>query len=85
MKLSLIPFNPYARPGRKEGKMYSQKTKSGKYRFFESYTDPLTGIKRTVSVTLDKNTTVTRKAAQTALAARIDELTAGPEFPCILS
>lgn len=60
--------------------MYSQKTKSGKYRFFESYTDPLTGIKRTVSVTLDKNTTVTRKAAQTALAARIDELTAGPDI-----
>lgn len=66
--------------------MYSQKTKSGKYRFFESYTDPLTGIKRTVSVTLDKNTTVTRKAAQTALAARIEELTTyKPARPSVMT
>ena len=66
--------------------MYSQKTKSGKYRFFESYTDPLTGIKRTVSVTLDKNTTVTRKAAQTALAARIEELTTQkPARPSVMT
>ena len=36
--------------------MYSQKTKTGKYRFFESYIDPVTNIRKTASVTLDKDT-----------------------------
>lgn len=56
--------------------MYYQELPSGKYRFFESYTDPQTLIRKTTSVTMDKNTTKSRKAAQDALRARIEALTA---------
>lgn len=55
--------------------MYSQKTKKGRYRFFESYTDPITGIRKTASVTLDKDTAKSRKHAQALLYARIWDLT----------
>lgn len=54
--------------------MYSQKLKTGKYRFFESYVDPRTRVRKTTSVTMDKDTQVSRKKAQTLLAARIDKL-----------
>lgn len=54
--------------------MYTQKMKNGKTRFFESYLDPLTMERKTVSVTLDKNTSQSRKTAQEALSARIREL-----------
>ena len=55
--------------------MYSQKTKTGKYRFFESFIDPVTQLRKTASVTLDKDTTKSRKHAQALLYARIDALT----------
>lgn len=51
--------------------MYSQKLPSGKYRFFESYVDPLTMLRKTTSVTMDKNTAQSRKAAQELLRAKI--------------
>lgn len=57
--------------------MYSQVLPSGKYRFFESYVDPLTRVRKTTSVTLDKDTRTSRKRAQTLLSDRIAKLTAG--------
>ena len=54
--------------------MYTQTLKNGKTRFFESYLDPMTMERKTVSVTLDKNTTQSRKTAQEALSARIKRL-----------
>jgi len=55
--------------------MYSQavdkNNPKGKTRFFESYRDPKTGVLRTVSVTLDKNTVQSRKTALRALQERI--------------
>lgn len=51
--------------------MYAQQTANGKWRFFESYTDPLTMCRKTVSVTLDKNTSHSRKTAQDLLSAKI--------------
>ncbi len=54
--------------------MYSQKTKDGKVRFFESYIDPKTKERKRTSVTLDKNTAATRKQATELLSARIREL-----------
>ena len=52
--------------------MWWQQKPNGKWQFFERYTDEVTGLTPTVSVTMDKNTAVTRKAAQTALAAKIE-------------
>lgn len=43
----------------------------GKTRFFESYRNPQTGVLRTVSVTLDKNTTQSRKTALNVLHGRV--------------
>jgi integrase len=54
--------------------MYSQKLKSGKVRFFESYVDPMTMIRKTTSVTMEKDTKLTRKEAQELLSARVREL-----------
>lgn len=51
--------------------MYSQKLPSGKYRFFESYLDPMTMIRKTTSVTMDKDTRQSRKMAQELLSAKI--------------
>lgn len=55
--------------------MYSQavdkQNPKGKTRFFESYRNPLTGDLKTVSVTMDKNTTQSRKTAQKVLDGKI--------------
>ena len=51
--------------------MWVQQKPNGKYQFFERYEDEVTGLSKTVSVTMDRNTTATRKAAQTALAEKI--------------
>ena len=53
--------------------MWIQQKTNGKYQFFERYEDSVTGLAKTVSVTMDKNTTATRKAAQAALAAKIQK------------
>ena len=55
--------------------MHVQKTPGGKFRFFEDYLDPMTMTWKKTSVTMDKNTTHARKAAQEALRAKIDRLT----------
>jgi len=55
--------------------MYSQavdkNNPKGKTRFFESYRNPHTGVLKTVSVTMDRNTAQSRKIASTRLQARI--------------
>ena len=51
--------------------MYSQKLKNGKVRFFESAKNPLSGETKTFSVTMDKETNATRKAAEKVLQERI--------------
>lgn len=54
--------------------MYSQKLKNGKYRFFESYIEPMTMERKTASVTMDNNSTHSRKTAQEALRVKITML-----------
>ena len=57
--------------------MYVQK-RGDKYRYFETYIDPRNNLRRTASVTLDRDTTKSRKQAQEALNARIRRLTEEP-------
>lgn len=54
--------------------MWIEKLKSGKYRAVERYTEIMTGKQKKVSVTMDKNTAATRKAAETALIEKIKQL-----------
>ena len=54
--------------------MWTQETKSGKVQYFERYTDPMTGKKRTVSVTLPNASASNRKVAETLLFDRIRRL-----------
>lgn len=51
--------------------MWSQKTPNGKYQFYERYTDPVTGMKHTVSVRMERDTNATHKAAQKLLSDKI--------------
>lgn len=51
--------------------MWVEETKNGKFKAVERYTDYLTGKVKKVSVTIDKNTAQSRKAAQVALAEKI--------------
>lgn len=53
--------------------MWIEETKSGKYKFVEQYTDYMTGKKKRVSVTLEKNTAATRRTALETLMRMIDE------------
>lgn len=53
--------------------MWTQKKADGGWQFFERYTDPVTGLKHTVSVKLEKNTAASRKAAQAILSSRIEK------------
>lgn len=55
--------------------MYIQ-ARGDKFRFFETYVDPKNNLRKTVSVTLDRNTKKSRKDAQERLNARIAQLTA---------
>ena len=52
--------------------MWTEKTKNGKFKHVERYTDPLTGKEKKISVTTEKNTAQARKMAQRALEAKID-------------
>ena len=47
--------------------MWIEEKANGKYKFTERYTDYLTGQKKRVSITLDKNTAQSRKLAQRTL------------------
>lgn len=53
--------------------MWIEKTKSGKYKYIEQYKDYMTGKKKRVSVTLEKNTAAARKTAAETLVRMIDE------------
>lgn len=54
--------------------MWTEKTKNGKFKHVERYTDPITGKEKKVSVTTEKNTAQARKSAQRALLTKIDAL-----------
>lgn len=51
--------------------MFVRKRPNGRYKFEEGYFDPLTGIRKTVSITKDKNTAAVRKQAAAELDAII--------------
>lgn len=51
----------------KDDYMWVETLKNGKYKFVERYTDYITGKQKRVSVTMDKNTPKTRKAAMEIL------------------
>lgn len=51
--------------------MWIEKTKEGKFKFREQYTDPLTGKNKTVNITLEKNTAATRRLALEELTKKI--------------
>ena len=55
--------------------MYYRQTKEGKWRYAESYADPLTGRKREVSVTLAKSTRQAINEAREMLAQKIRDRT----------
>ena len=50
-----------------------EQTKSGKFKFVEQYMDYMTGKKKRVSVTMEKNTAATRRIASETLVHMIDE------------
>ncbi len=54
--------------------MWCEKRPNGKVRFGERYEHPLTGQTKRVFVTMDRDTTSTRKQAKTALNNKIKEL-----------
>lgn len=54
--------------------MWIEKLKSGRYRAVERYTEIMTGKQKKVSVTMDKNTAASRKAAEAALIEKIRKL-----------
>ena len=58
--------------------MWSELLPSGRVRFKERFRNPLTGKDGTVSVTADKETNVTRKAAEAALQRKIQEKLSSP-------
>lgn len=53
--------------------MWVEETKAGKYKFVEQYTDYMTGKKKRVSVTLEKNTAAAKKTALQTLLHIIEE------------
>lgn len=61
-----------------EAAMWSELLPSGRVRFKERFRNPLTGKDGTVSVTADKETNVTRKAAEAALQRKIQEKLSSP-------
>lgn len=64
--------------------MYVQE-RGGKYRFFETYVDPRTRQRKTVSVTLDRDTVKSRKHAQGLLNDLIREKTAQADEPSAMT
>ena len=54
--------------------MYSQKQPNGKYRFYESYEDYMTGKTKYVSCTLDSNSKKNQKEAFVILQSKIDQI-----------
>ena len=58
--------------------MWHQTTSTGKVQYFERYTEPFTGKRKTVSVTLPNASRATAKQAQRILDDRVRVLTACP-------
>lgn len=58
---------------KEEMTMWFEETKSGKIQFREYYTDPLTGKKKTVSITYNKHTRKNEQEALLMLQKKIDE------------
>lgn len=58
--------------------MWQQVQGNGKVRFFERFTDATTGRERVLSVTMDKDTKATRKAALAALTKKSAKMGARP-------
>ena len=54
--------------------MYSQKQPNGKYRFYESYEDYMTGKIKYVSCTLDSNSKKNQKEAFVILQNKIEQI-----------
>ena len=54
--------------------MWLEPTASGKYKACERFIDPLTGKTRKASITIDRDTKQTRKAAEEALRAKIEAM-----------
>lgn len=59
--------------------MWIEETNSGKYKYVEQYTDYMTGKKKRVSVTMEKNTAATRKTALEVLLRMIEERQSAPK------
>ena len=59
--------------------MWIEQTPSGKWKYIERYTDPLTGRQKRVSVTLDKNTAQAQKNASQVISERISKALDGQE------
>ena len=55
--------------------MWIEELKNGKFKVVERYMDPMTEKYKRISVTIDKNTRATRKAAEEELRRKIDEAT----------
>ena len=53
--------------------MWQQQMKNGRWQFFEAYKDWMTGKRKVISVTFDKNTTNTRRMAQEVLQWKLRE------------
>lgn len=53
--------------------MWVEETKNGKYKMVERYEDYLTGKTKRVSLTMEKNTAQSRKAAQRALEEKMEK------------
>lgn len=51
--------------------MWSQKTPTGKYQYFERYKDPITGKHKVTSITIDGNRRTDQKAAERVLEEKI--------------
>ncbi len=59
--------------------MWVEESKNGKFKFCERYEDYLTGKTKRVSVTMDKNTSQSRKTAQKTLELKIQQAMGAPK------
>ena len=53
--------------------MWIELTPAGKYKYVEEYTDYMTGKKKRVSTTLEKNTAAAKRTAAEVLRKKIDQ------------
>lgn len=70
-KNTYISYHSMQKNARRNGKMWAEELESGKIKFVERYTNPLTGKYGRVSVVMEKNTASSRKVALEALNEKI--------------